>query len=157
MAVFAVTLTASACALRSTSITSDAGGNWAAVVALTEGTTVEIETVDGSVFAGRVAAADAEALTIADKGARMTLARLRIRQVAHVRRRTTEYAKRGLAIGAVAGGVVSLVTTVGPHAAFTAFMAATWGAIGAGIGASDGAFSRQDVVVYIAGPATRVP
>ena len=67
-----------------------------------------------------------------------------------VRRSTGQKAKRGLLIGAIAGGLVGALTTNSKQLPWAGFLAAGWGAIGAAIGASPGFFDREEALVYVA-------
>ena len=98
---------------------------------------------------GRLARADEHGLTLADGVAVRAVARGEVRRVITIRRRTAEKASRGAIIGAVLGGALGLVAET-DRAAWSAILAAGWFAVGAIIGASDGFFDREEVVIYTA-------
>jgi uncharacterized protein YcfJ len=151
MAIFS-----SGCAARSAVAVSSAlaPDDWSAVTRLATGTALRVEVLAEPSTMGRLVSVQTDQVTISSRSSQRTFLRPEIRRVALVQRRTGEKAKRGLVIGAIAGGLVGGLTTESNRGSWAAFMAAGWGAIGAVIGASDGFFDREETLVYLASHVT---
>jgi hypothetical protein len=122
---------------------------WDRVLALSVDSEVEIQMLTGRTAKGRLVSAEPMAVTIAAGNRHDTLRRDEIRRVALIgRHQTARLAKRGLIIGAIAGGVWGGVAARSNRAVWSLMLAGGWGAIGAVIGATDGARQRERAVVY---------
>ena len=77
------------------------------------------------------------------------VARADARRVITIRHRRAEKAGRGAIVGAVLGGALGLVAETN-RAVWSAILAAGWGAVGALIGAADGFFDCEEVVICAA-------
>ena len=140
----------SAVALRNTPAPDD----WSAVARLATGTALRVEASAQPSTTGRLVSVQTNQITISSGSSQRTFLQPEIRRVVLVQRRTGQKAKRGLIIGAVAGGLVGGLTTESNQGSWAAFMAAGWGAIGAVIGASEGFFDREETLVYLASNGT---
>ena len=151
MAIFS-----SGCAARSAvaSRNTPAPDDWSAVTRLATGTALRVEVSAEPSTTGRLVSAQANQVTISAGSSQRTFLRPEIRRVVMVQRSTGRKAKRGFVIGAIAGGLVGGLTTESNQGSWAALMAAGWGAVGAVIGASDGAFDRKETLVYLASNVT---
>ncbi len=153
----AIALATAACATRSTRIDptrlAGVGSDWATVVGLRTGVQVRVELSSSGRVEGRLARADEHGLTLAHGDAVRAVARADVRRVITVGHRKTEKAGRGAIIGGVLGGALGLVAETN-RAAWSAILAAGWGAVGALIGAADGFVDREEVVIYAAAANT---
>lgn len=121
---------------------------WNNVSALSVDSEVEIQTMEGRTASGRLVQAEPMALIISRGGRHQTLRQDEIRRVVVIRRQTARLAKRGFLVGVIAGGVWGIVATRSNGAVWSLIQAGSWGALGAGIGASEGASQRERTVVY---------
>ena len=125
--------------------------DWSGVIALGIGSDVQIDLASGQRVIGHLVSATADGVTLSVRRTEMTISRETIRRVAlRGDRMTTRSAKRGFIIGAVAGGLMGTLGTKSNRLSWGAFLAGSWGAIGALIGAINGFSQRQARVVYIA-------
>lgn len=134
-----------------------AGSNqheWAAVIRLETGNTIRVENAAGDAIEGQFVRASSDDVTITMGSGAQTLLRATVQRLLLLERRTAQKAKRGWLVGTVAGGLVGALATKSNRVPWTLFMSAGWGAIGAGIGASDGFFDRKASTVYQAPPVT---
>jgi uncharacterized protein YcfJ len=122
--------------------------DWSAVTKLASESSLRIDVSGGLSTTGRFVSADDDQVTIRRGSAERIFLRPDIRRVVLVHRHTAEKAKRGLVIGALAGGLVGALGTESNRLPWAAFLAVGWGAIGAAIGASDGFSDREETVVY---------
>lgn len=129
-------------------LTVDRSGDWTALERMPGGALVRVELATGRSAQGRIASVDDDGLSISVEESRHTFQRLDIRKVLLVQRQTGTKAKRGLVIGAVAGGLVGGLTSRSNRLAWTAFLAAGWAAVGATIGAIDGFGDSSETLIY---------
>jgi len=144
------------CAARSAVALGNAAASddWSAVTRLATGSALRVEVSAEPSTTGRLVSAQTNQVTISTGSSQRTLLRPEIRRVILVQRRTGQRAKRGLIIGAIAGGLVGGLGTKSNQVPWAAFLAAGWGAIGATIGAADGFFDREETLVYLASNVT---
>ncbi|HVL68325.1 MAG TPA: hypothetical protein VM364_13765 [Vicinamibacterales bacterium] len=125
----------SGCALRRGD-TAAAVGNWNAVTSLPRGTRVTVE-LDGGLFRiGALQWADLHQVVIGDATGTAAVPRADVARLFLRGRTRGERAGRGFLVGAAAGVAGAMYFT--GHLGFGLRIGATWGAIGAGIGASMG-------------------
>lgn len=153
--VWAFTLMAifgSGCAARSAAALESvpAPHDWSAVAGLATGSAIRVEISAGPSTTGRLVSVQMNQVTILAGGSQQKFLRPEIHRVVLVQRRTGQKAKRGLMVGAIAGGLVGGLATKSNSVPWAAFLAAGWGAIGAAIGASDGFSDRKETLVYVA-------
>jgi hypothetical protein len=124
--------------------------DWTAVISLTSGSEVQVDLVSGQRATGRFVSATADDIHVAWGGAERTFAQRTVRRVVLVgRRQTGKYAKRGLLVGGLAGGLVGALAPQEGRVGWSIFTAGLWGAVGAGAGAMLGYSQRQETVVYV--------
>lgn len=136
-------------ALSAQTVASDRSrGEWTAVVALQPGVSLEVERRPRLLYEGLLLVADADALVLDHAGERIAIPRDEIARVVRVGERlTARYAKRGFLVGA-ALGILQSLTVKSNMGWFLLVYPPLDGAVAAGIGAMDGARSRQRVIVY---------
>lgn len=127
--------------------------SWSRVADVPVGRVVRVEFGAEHSVRGRLVSVEADGLSIQDGHSPRTILRSDIRKVMVVQRQAGRKAKRGLVIGAVAGGLMGRLTAGSTRIAWMSFLAAEWGAIGAAIGAIDGHFHRTETLVYDPSPA----
>jgi hypothetical protein len=154
-AVFAIVVVGCSlgCATRSARpVLSATASTWETVVALPPGSHVRVETSGGLVLAGRLVGAASDGVTVSTEGELRRLSNTDVLRLFRAHRRTAEKAKRGLIVGMAAGAVVSKAGKA--TAGFTAFIVASWGGIGALIGATDGVFDRREAAAIELSPCS---
>ena len=91
--------------LRVTAPTGNAYDNWSAVTSLSRGNVLRLEVLGiGSITARYVSALN-DQVTVLDGSSERTFLRREVRAIALIRHHAAQRAKRGLAIGAAAGGL----------------------------------------------------
>jgi uncharacterized protein YcfJ len=155
-ALMLMTIVGSGCAARSAVTLGNvsAPDDWSAVTTLAIGSSLRIEVSAEPSTTGRLVSVQTNQVTISSGSSPRIFLRSEIRRIVLVQRRTGQKAKRGLFIGAIAGGIVGGLTTESNQGSWAAFMAAGWGAIGAALGASDAFFDREETLVYLASNVT---
>ena len=126
----------------------DSSGAWTALESVSAGARVTVDLVTGRSKKGRLVSVDRDGLSVSVGESRETFQRFEIRQVWLVQSHIGRKAKRGLAVGAVAGGLLGGLTTRSNRISWSAFLATGWAAIGAVIGAIDGLANRSDTLIY---------
>jgi uncharacterized protein YcfJ len=141
----------SACAARTSATAAGAAppvGDWERVARVPVGTALKVEDRSGTVTEGWFASTEADRVTLQRRTGHVAIPRTDVKRITAPHRQTASGAKRGFKIGAVAGGLVGGLATRSNRPAWAAFLALGWGAIGALIGAVDGAQNVDDVVIY---------
>ena len=122
---------------------------WETVLALPVGTLLQVETGSGAVFEGHVQPASGERLFLDTGKTHVEFSQDATRKVVRLgARKTGQHARRGFLIGAGLGAAMGAFGTESNRAAWTAFLAAGWGAIGAATGALSGFRTRDVTLVY---------
>ena len=139
------------CAGRSAAIAAPkpGGDDWQRLTTVKRGTMLKVLTASGDV-AGRFVSSEGGQIKVMAGSREVSIAKSDVQQVSVRRGTTRQKVKRGFAIGALAGGLLGAFTTESNRVAFTLFLAAGWGGIGALIGALDGIGSSSEVVIYVA-------
>jgi hypothetical protein len=152
--VWALTLMAmssAGCAARAAVLQkAPASDDWSAMAQVVTGNVLRVELAAGRGLAGRLLSLQTDQVTIMVEGSQHTVRRAEIRRVFLMQRRTGQKARRGLLIGAIAGGLVGGLGAKTNRFPWAAALAAGWGGFGAAIGASDGFFDRAETLVYVA-------
>ena len=132
-------------------------GDWAKVQALMSGTQVRIENQAGSWTQGRVGVVENTQLTLRVKDKWCVIPRSAIAKIERLgNHQVGKKARRGALIGAAGGVLQAYALAETNKGGFALMMAAGWAAIGAVIGAIDGAGDREPILVYFtAAPAPR--
>jgi len=120
--------------------------DWDAVMALPAGQQVKVAATRH--VRGVVERVDSQRLVIIDSGRSVEYPRAEVRTVVTIGERPVRrHARNGLIIGAIAGAALGALTAETNKGERAVFMGAAWGALGAGIGATDG-LSRTETVIY---------
>lgn len=145
----AMLATLGACATRSPHVTAaDNTAAWSNVLDLQPGTQVRIDLHPGGQVDGRVRTVTESGVDLTAITGRRSVNRADISRITTLHRRTAQKAKRGALVAGVLGTALSVLAADSPDFDFSALVAVGWITIGAGIGASDGYFDRDEVVVY---------
>jgi uncharacterized protein YcfJ len=123
--------------------------NWAAVMALREGTYVKVDVVGATPAYGPLASADPLAIILRSGFSLWTIPVSRVREVRVLRDTATRDSLRGLILGGVAGGLVGAL--IGRHhkVRWGGALATYCGLQGAYVGGSAGMRNRHEVVVFV--------
>lgn len=135
------------------SSTAHAQSGWDTVQALSPGIRLRIRIQDRGrehQIEGRLESTGHAEITVVAHGKAVPLSRESIRQIAGEtgRRLVTQKARNGLLVGAIAGAVVAAIAPSRRRIILVLWTAASWGAVGALIGATDGLGDREYEVVY---------
>ena len=144
----------SACAARSAPANLQSASppnDWAVVMRVAGGSQLKVDATLGSI-AGRLVSVENDQLTLLRGTTCVAVSRRDVKRIVLVQRRTIQKAKRGFAVGAIAGALMGTLGTKSNQLIWSAFLAASWGGLGALIGAIDGASAHGDTVVYVGSP-----
>lgn len=122
-------------------------GTWPELARLSPSSSVRVETGTG-LTTGRLLHVDDRGLSVSHRDGVSRIGRDDVRRVIVRERQAGRKARWGFGIGAALGLLTAGITTDSSQGAFMLLLAGGWGAIGAGIGAIDGAGDIREVVVY---------
>jgi hypothetical protein len=128
------------------SSSAHAQSDWAALTKLSPGARLRIESIRGGQTEGILQSVDEEELNLEKKPAAPRAEIHTIKLLGAPR--TATFARWGFMVGAIAGGSVAYATAHASKGVWALYLGASWGAVGALIGAIDGAQSRQPTTIY---------
>jgi hypothetical protein len=126
--------------------------DWPSVMRLERGSAVRVEDVAGADMVGTLVGVTSDGVTVSQRSGSQTVLRPSVQRISLRQRQTATKAWRGWLVGTIAGTVLGAIVPETNRLPWAVFMGVGWGAIGAGIGASDGYFDRRESLVYQAPP-----
>jgi hypothetical protein len=126
-------------ALLTSGVAAQSRSDWQAVVALQPGVLLRVDTFSRERLRGPLQRVDNDRLTLAVSTGPVDIPRGSVRRVIQIGdRHVGRDARRGLLVGAAAGGTLGALAAETNKRSWSALMAAGWGAIGSLIGAING-------------------
>jgi hypothetical protein len=122
--------------------------DWASVMALPNGSEVQVDLTTSQVATGALESATADDLILVVAHVDVMISRQLARRVALLAPPVMREAKRGFIVGSIFGALVGAVATKGNRLSWGAFLAASWGGLGALIGAIDASLHQKQHVIY---------